>query len=180
MPGAVMIGGPTYTSYRTWASLRTVFGQDQAEFAFNSEYPVMVIGSYDACFKSAAPGSGLIRADVNKVQESSQFNFYVMAENGRLNPSPPPPLIYDWVVRLDWWDYISPSRGFSPTLVPIEVQNQLLGQTVTTFNGVSFNISSALFTGSLITTQGGRQIFLVGSPDDPGPVVSVGKLTPVT
>lgn len=173
------VGDSVYSDkYKTWGSLRTVFAERSNNYTvrFNDVYPVMVPGdNLKVAFKSAAPGSGLIRADANMVQNySSQINFRIIAVNTRTNPSPPPPLISDWQLSLDWWDYLGPSV-IEGTLVSVELQEQLIGQTVTTSSGVSFQINSTLFT-----TTFGRQTFLTGTASNPGSVVSVGKLTPVT
>ncbi len=177
MAGAVIIGEtffPTFPiRYKTWAALRTVFGR-AIEGTFD-EFEPMTPG-LDCILKSAADGSGLIRMDKYKIYiNSNVYAFLIDPVNFRTNPTPPPPTIVDYDIILNWWDYtISPQA----TLVPVEVQTQLTGQTMTTFLGQTFTINSTMFT-----TPGGRQRVLtgVGGPGSyPGRVVSVGKLTPVT
>lgn len=173
MADAVIIGETVIglAEYRTWGRLRTVFGTPvEGTGAENTEYDIMYPGSnFGVRLKSAASGSGLIRADRMKVNTSSQLNFLVGSKNVR--PSPPP-TTYDRTLILDWWDYYSSPQS---TLVPIEVQTQLTGQTVTTFLGITFTIGSTLFT-----TTGGIQTVLTDITYPTGAVVSVGKLTPIT
>jgi hypothetical protein len=173
MAGAIIIGQtflPPFARYSTWGTLRTVFSQPYEGSEFNTEYPPYAPG--DPSFKSAAPGSGLIRADRTKVQGFGTWNFEIAASNIQPNPSPPPFYVADWYLWLDWWDYDSTPES---TEVPVEVQNQLIGQTVATSVGASITINSSLFT-----TPNGRQYFAFSSPNPQGYVVSVGKLTPIT
>ena len=166
MAGAIIIGQTT--DYGTWADLRTVFGdwatgsgpnaRDYSEYFLPNTY-----------FKSAAVGSGWIRADYRNQLGGNNQNF-ILAINAKPNPAPPPTNVLDADLRLKWWDTAAGS-----THVPKEVQDQLTGETVTTELGVTFAITSALFT----NVNGQR--FLTGSTTNPGRyTVSVGKLTPVT
>jgi hypothetical protein len=165
MAGAIIIGQETY--YGTWAALRDVFAFLDI-YDYSRDYSVMTLGT-DVALKSAADGNGLIRADFNKtIVQYPIGNFGVIEKS----PSPPAPGFKDYWLRLYWWDAASSPQS---TFVPIEVQNQLTGQTVTTSNSVSFTITSALFT-----NINGEQQFLSLSATNPGVVVSVGKLTPIT
>jgi hypothetical protein len=166
--GVIIAKTGTATYYYTWASLRTAFSQPDPGLIFSFEYPVMVPGQVS--LKSAAAGSGLIRADRNLVNLSGSINFDIGASNSQFNPSPPPTFIVDWYLWLAWYDYVA-----NTTLVPIELQTQLTGQTVTKSAGVSVTITSSLFTAAL-----GRQFFLYGSVVPQGYVTAVGKLTPIT
>ena len=174
MAGAIIIGETT--PYSTWAKLRDVFA-DLEMYDYSRDYFVMNVGT-DVALKSAADGSGLIRVDfVTTVVEYPDGVFGVIQKNVRSNPSPPPATIADYWLRLRWWDTASSPQS---TFVPLEVQNQLIGETVTTANSVSFTINSDLFTVKLISSLNGEQQFLSGATSNPGKVVSVGKLTPIT
>jgi len=166
--GVIIAKTGSASYYYTWASLRTAFSQPDPGLTFSFEYPAMVPGVVS--LKSAADGSGLIRADRHLVHQGGSFNFYIGANNSQFNPSPPPTFIADWYLWLAWYDYVA-----NTTLVPIELQTQLTGETVTKSAGVSVTITSSLFTAAL-----GRQFFLYGSGVPQGYVTAVGKLTPIT
>jgi hypothetical protein len=167
MAGAIIIGQTT--DYGTWADLRTAFGYLSGGGiggTYNREYDTS--NTFDPAFKSAAPGSGWIRASYRNQLVSNQ-NF-ILAITNRFNPAPPPLVVIDADLRHKWWDTAAGS-----TFVPKEIQDQLIGQTVTTENGNTFAITSALFT----NVDGQR--FLTGSTTSPGRwVTSIGKLTPIT
>lgn len=167
MPGAIIIGEAT--GYGTWAALRTAFGDWAVGTGPNVRNYAEYFPTTNIFFKSAADGSGWIRADYHNQLGGNNQNF-ALIRAFRPNPSPPPTNVVDADLRLKWWDTTA-----GTTLVPKEVQDQLTGETVTTENSVTFAISSALFT----NVNGQR--FLTGSTTDPGRyVVSVGKLTPIT
>jgi len=166
--GVIIAKTGTASYYYTWASLRTAFSQPDPGLIFSFEYPAMVPGQVS--LKSAAAGSGLIRADRNLVNLSGSINFEIGTTNVVPNPSPPPSFIADFYLWLAWYDYVA-----NTTLVPIELQTQLTGETVTKSAGVSVTITSSLFTAAL-----GRQFFLYGSGVPQGYVTAVGKLTPIT
>ena len=164
MAGAIIIGQTT--DYGTWADLRTAFGSWSGS-TYNRDY-AEYFPTTNTFFKSAAVGSGWIRSNYRNQQTLNQ-NF-ILAITGRPNPSPPPLVVIDVDLRLKWWDTAAGS-----TLVPKEVQDQLIGEIVTTENGNTFAITSALFT----NVDGQR--FLTGSTTSPGRyTVSVGNLTPIT
>jgi len=167
--GVIIAKSGAATFYYTWASLRTAFSQPDPGSIFNFEYPVMLPG--DVSLKSAAGGSGLIRADRNLVNLAGSFNFYIGATNNQPNPSPPPNFVFDMYLWLDWYDYVA-----NTTRVPVELQTQLTGETVTKSAG----LASITITSSLFTAAAGRQFFLYGSPIAQGYVTGVGKLTPIT
>ena len=169
MANGVIIGGATFSNYRTWASLRTVFSQNNFTLEhYSVEYPIMQPGI--PSFRSLADGSGLIRADAFLVRAFGTQNFEIEGTNVIVNPSPPPPFLADMYLWLDWYDYAAAS-----TLVPIEVQTQLIGQSVTLSAASPITITSSLFT-----TTGGRQFYLYATGIPQGYVVAVGKLTPIT
>jgi len=166
MAGAIIIGQTT--DYGTWADLRTAFGGWAAGSGPNArDYEQYFLPN--TFFKSAAVGSGWIRADYRNQLGGNNQNF-ILAITGRFNPAPPPLVVIDADLRLKWWD-----TAAGTTHVPKEVQDQLTGETVITENGNTFAITSSLFT----NVNGQR--FLTGSTISPGRwVVSVGKLTPIT
>jgi len=167
--GVIIAKSGAATFYYTWASLRTAFSQPDPNPIFNFEYPVMLSG--DVSLKSAAVGSGLIRADRNLVNLSGSINFDIGTDNLQPNPSPPPNFVGDAYLQLAWYDFIA-----NTTLVPVELQTQLTGETVTKSAGLgSITITSSLFTAAL-----GRQYFLYATPINQGYVTAVGKLTPIT
>lgn len=155
--------------YGTWAALRTVFGYRSGgglEGPYARQYSESITSI--PAFQSAADGSGLIRADYHNQNLGNQ-NF-ILNIAFRTNPSPPPATVRDADLRLKWWDTAN-----ATTFVPKEVQDQLTGETVTTELGVTFAITSDLFT----NVNGQR--FLTGSTTNPGRwVTDVGKLTPIT
>ena len=157
------------TGYGTWAALRTVFGYRTgggAEGPYARQYDSYLTPA--TAFKSAADGSGWIRADYHN-QDLGNQNFILNVVT-KINPSPPPLIILDYAeLRLKWWD-----TAAGTTFVPKEVQDQLTGETVTTENGNTFAITSDLFT----NVNGQR--FLTGPAPSPGRwVTNVGKLTPI-
>ena len=166
MAGAIIIGQTT--DYGTWADLRTAFGGWAAGSGPNArDYEILIFPN--TFFKSAAAGSGWIRADYRNQLGGNNQNF-ILAIAAIPNPAPPPTNVLNADLRLKWWDSAAGS-----THVPKEVQDQLIGETVTTELGVTFAITSALFT----NVNGQR--FLTGSTTNPGRwVTSVGKLTPIT
>lgn len=166
MAGAIIIGETT--DYGTWADLRTAFGAWAAgSGSYSREYETYF--TPNTFFKSAASGSGWIRADYRNQLGGNNQNF-ILANTTRPNPAPPPTLVFDSDLKLKWWD-----TAAGTTHVPKEVQDQLTGETVITENGNTFAITSSLFT----NVNGQR--FLTGSTTSPGRwVVSVGKLTPIT
>jgi hypothetical protein len=165
MAGAIIIGQTT--DYGTWADLRTAFGAWAAGSGPNARnYEQYFLPN--TFFKSAAVGSGWIRADYRNQLAGNQ-NFTIV-RTFITNPTPPPGSLVNADLRLKWWD-----TAAGTTHVPKEVQDQLIGETVTTENGVSFAITSSLFT----NVNGQR--FLALSPIDPGRYTfTVGKLTPIT
>lgn len=167
MAGAIIIGANL--PYATWASLRTAFSYPYEGFASNIEYPPHNLN--EVSFKSAAYGSGLIRADQYKSSPINILVFEVLPENTRPNPSPPPRFLTDYYLRLAWWEYGGSPEG---TLAPVEVQNQLIGEIVALAGGMSFPITSALFN-----VAPGKQLIQVAATSYPGNVVSVGKLTQI-
>jgi len=168
MAGAIIIGQTT--DYGTWADLRTAFGYLSGGGiggTYNREYDTS--NTFDPAFKSAAVGSGWIRANYRNQLGGNNQNFQ-LSRNVRPNPAPPPTNVLDADLILRWWDTAAGS-----THVPKEVQDQLTGETVTTELGVTFAITSDLFT----NVNGQR--FLTGSTTSPGRWVTyVGKLTPIT
>lgn len=168
MANGVIIGKSGIYEYRTWASLRTAFSQANPGLLFSVEYPAMVPGTVS--LKSAADGSGLIRADFHLTNLGSGLQFHIGSTNPQPNPSPPPPFVADFYLQLDWYDYVANS-----TVVPIELQTELIGETVTKSAGMTVTITSDLFTAT-----GGQQFFLYGTGIDQGYVTDVGKLTPIT
>lgn len=170
MAGAIIIGETTF--YGTWASLRAVFSYPYPGLQYSIEYPVDVPG--EVSYKSAADGSGLIRAD-NFKDPGFPLNilvFEVVAQNSRPNPTPPPALMADYALRLAWWEYGGSPAG---TRASVEIQNQLIGETVNLSGGSSFTITSDLFT-----VADGRQVFATAVTTNPGWVTSIGKLAPIT
>jgi hypothetical protein len=171
MAGAIIIGQET--GYGTWCGLRDVFAWVEV-YDYSREYllPPQPRGPAVA-LKSAADGSGLIRADFDKTYvQMTTGVFGINATNVRLTP---PPAIADYVMSLNWWDSVSSPQS---TFVPVEIQTQLTGETVTLTNGLTFTITSDLFTNT-----DGEQQFLTNvllSSMTGVHVVSVGKLTPLT
>lgn len=167
MAGAIIIGQTT--DYGTWADLRTAFGPWAAGTgSYSREYETATPSTGYFYTKSAATGSGWIRANYRNQLLGNQ-NF-ILRFYSRFNPAPPPTFIVDVNLEHKWWDTAAGS-----TFVPKEIQDQLIGETVTTENGNTFAITSALFT----NVDGQR--FLTGSTTSPGRwVTSVGKLTPIT
>ena len=167
MAGAIIIGQTT--DYGTWADLRTAFGYLSGGGiggTYNREYDAS--NTFDPAFKSAAAGSGWIRADYRNQLGGNNQNFQIIL-NVRPNPSPPPANVLDANLVLKWWDTAAAS-----THVPKEAQDQLTGETVTTNIGYTFAITSALFT----NVDGQR--FVTGSTTNVGTkVTSIGKLTPI-
>lgn len=166
--GPIIGKSGTSAYYYTWASLRTAFSQANPGLPFSVEYPIMVPGTVS--LKSAADGSGLIRADKYLSNYPGSIQFLIGGTNSQPNPSPPPAVILDFYLWLDWYDYVANS-----TLVPMELQTQLIGETVTKSAGMSVTITSDLFTAA-----NGRQFFLYGTGIPQGYVTGVGKLTPIT
>jgi hypothetical protein len=171
MANGVIIGGTTFSNYRTWASLRTVFarftGFNLSGYPpYNRNYEVNM-SNFLPSFKSAGPGSGLIRADryarSNGTSPNLEFrNFYIEPPTG---PGLP------WLLELNWFDS---DIAVPSTLVPKEVQDQLTGQTVVFQDGITtITITSALFS-----PPDALQPFtaILG----PGFPASIGKLTPIT
>ena len=171
MAGAIIIGQETW--YGTWCGLRDVFA-DVEIYDYSRDYllPPTPFGPAVA-LKSAADGSGLLRADINTtVVNMTSGVFHISAINVRPTPAP---AIADYIMTLDWWDSVSSPQS---TFVPLEIQTQLTGETVTLTNGVTFTITTDLFTNT-----GGKQQFLTNalvSSMSGAQVVSVGKLTPLT
>jgi hypothetical protein len=165
MAGAIIIGQTT--DYGTWADLRTAFGGWAGGSGANArDYEQYFLPN--TFYKSAAVGSGWIRADYRNQLGGNQ-NFAIVRAF-ITNPTPPPGTLVNADLRLKWWD-----TAAGTTHVPKEVQDQLIGETVTTENGVSFAITSSLFT----NVNGQR--FLTLSSIDPGRYTfTVGKLTPIT
>lgn len=166
MANAVIIGEAT--NYGTWATLRTAFGYlSTGGGPYSREYDTS--NTTDVAFKSAAAGSGWIRANYRNQLGGNNQNFQINI-NVRPNPAPPPTNVLDGNLILKWWDTAAAS-----THVPKEAQDQLIGETVTTNIGYTFTITSGLFT----SVDGQR--FVTGSTTNFGTrVVSVGKLTPIT
>ncbi len=172
MANGVIIGGATFSNYRTWASLRTAFARFTGFNVpgyppYNRNYEVNM-SNFLPSFKSAASGSGLIRADryARSTGSAVEFrNFFVIPPTG---PGLP------WYLELDWFDgaLATPS-----TLVPKEIQDQLTGETVVFQDGVTtITITSALFSPPDAT-----QAFTEGIPGtSPGYPATIGKLSPIT
>ena len=175
MANAIIIGQDSVGLgfYSTWAQLRTVFSEASVNENWNIEYPIMVPTNSGVSLKSAASGSGWIKGDrvLFGNVTNDYLNFRVQGSGPpRPNPFPPPPNIQDFELILSWWDYTTNS-----TLIPLEVQNQLIGQAVTFTVAAPFNLNIDIFT-----TNQGRYDFLIGSSVSPGIVTGVGKLTPIT
>ena len=170
MAKAVIIGGTTFTNYRTWASLRTAFGRFDnmnlyfnQNFAYNREYEVSGSNILTA-FMSAAPGSGLIRAD--RYARTNGYpvefrNFFVTQ------------VVDMSLVELDWFD---DELDEPSTLVPQEIQEELLGELMQFQDGVT----TALVGIELFIPPNAIQEVPYGSPGSTtGQVSSIGKLTPI-
>ena len=172
MAGAIIIGGITFSKHRTWASLRTVFarftGYNSPGYPpYNRNYQVNM-SSFLPSFKSAAPGSGLIRADRHARSNGSDLETF----NFRAIPNTGPGLPY--YLQLDWFD---DNPTVLSTLVPKEIQDQLTGQTVVFQDGVT----TILITSLLFSPPDATQPFFEGIPGiGPGQAASIGKLTPIT
>jgi hypothetical protein len=171
MAKAVIIGGTTFTKYRTWASLRTAFGRYAnmhlyfiENFSYNRNYEVSGSNILTA-FMSAAPGSGLIRAD--RYARTSGYpvefrNFFVTQVVGMS------------LLELDWFDddLEEPS-----TLIPKEIQEELLGETAEFQDGVT----TAVLAIELFSPPDAIQEVPYGHPTlSTGQVISIGKLTQIT
>jgi len=173
MAKAVIIGGTTFTNYRTWASLRTAFGRYAnmhlyfvENFSYNRNYLVSESEGPLTNFMSAAPGSGLIRAD--RYARTGGYpvefrNFFVDQDFFDMSR-----------VYLDWFDdeLEEPS-----TLVPEEIQEELLGELMQFQDGVT----TALVGIELFSPPSAYQEVPYGIPgSSTGQVASIGKLTPIT
>jgi len=169
MAGAIIIGKEI--SYNTWLSLRSVFSTTSLKVQINRNrnFRTAAASYPDPAFKSAASGSGLIKADTVTAEEGITANFWTVTPNIRPNPSPPPDNIFDLGIQLNWVE-----DGQSQ--VPNEVRDILLGKTVTMEDASTFSINSDLFD----PATGGVQVYAFDQTVYPGSVVSVDTLTPVT
>jgi hypothetical protein len=170
MSTAIVIGQTP--DYSTWSKLRAVFGPAKVRLNNNRVFYTAAEIAPDLAFRSASDGYGLIKADSVILATSDSSNFRLISTNEQTNPSPPPDKMYDYGVQLSWR---RAATGGSFCLVPVEVQNILLGKTVTTANSFAFDISTDLFT-----DDNGVQIFATEETDDPGYVVSVDTLALIT
>ena len=166
MANGVIIGQAA--NYNTWVSLRSVFSYTTLKVAINRNRNFST-AEFEPAFKSAAPGSGLIKADTVTAEEGITANFWTVTPNPRPNPSPPPDNIFDVGIQLNW-------VNGGQSQVPNEVRDILLGKTVTMEDASTFSINYDLFD----PATGGVQVYAFDQTVSPGYVVSVDTLTPIT
>ena len=115
---------------------------------------------------SVSPGSGLIRADRYAKDNGPNLE----SQNFAVDQ-------YENTVALNWFEDTPEDPEEVPsTLVPEEVQNELIGETAVFQDGVTtITLTSALFSPPY-----GKQTYTPSGTGSSGQIASIGKLTPIT